>query len=175
LIIGLLLHVQGDGTDSLRSIEKVATQLLLPFIAGHLLRPWLADWAARRKQLISWSDRLTILLAVYRAFSIAVAQGIWSEFPATTLLVLAAICAALLSIAMLFALRTARLAGFSEADARSALYCGSFKSIVTGVPMASILFPGTQLGAMILPVMIYHQLQAMFSTTISRRQAKSES
>jgi solute carrier family 10 (sodium/bile acid cotransporter), member 7 len=172
LIIGLLLHVQGDGTISVEGVRKVAQQILLPFIAGHLLRPWLSAWAARHKQLITWSDRLTILLAVYRAFSVAVIGGIWSQFPVTTLLVLALVCAALLSAAMLFALQSARKAGFPEADARAALYCGSFKSIVTGVPMAGVLFPGA--GAMILPVMIYHQLQAMFSATISRRQAKSD-
>jgi sodium/bile acid cotransporter 7 len=172
LIIGLLLHVQGDGTISVEGVQKVAKQILLPFVAGHLLRPWLSAWAARHKQLITWSDRLTILLAVYRAFSVAVLGGIWSQFPVTTLLVLALVCAALLSAAMLFALQSARKAGFPEADARAALYCGSFKSIVTGVPMAGVLFPGA--GAMILPVMIYHQLQAMFSATISRRQAKSD-
>jgi solute carrier family 10 (sodium/bile acid cotransporter), member 7 len=172
LIIGLLLHVQGDGTISVDGVQKVAKQILLPFVAGHLLRPWLSAWAARHKQLITWSDRLTILLAVYRAFSVAVIGGIWSQFPVTTLLVLALVCAALLSAAMLFALQSARKAGFPEADARAALYCGSFKSIVTGVPMAGVLFPGA--GAIILPVMIYHQLQAMFSATISRRQAKSE-
>ncbi len=75
---------------------------------------------------------------------------------------------------MLFALKGARLAGFPEADARSALYCGSFKSIITGVPMALVLFPRAQIGAIILPIMMYHQLQAMFSATISRRQAKDE-
>ncbi|MEO8313493.1 MAG: bile acid:sodium symporter family protein [Pseudomonadota bacterium] len=174
LIIGLLLHAQGDGAVSLSAIWKVVVQLLLPFIAGHLLRPLLGEWAARRKRLITWSDRLTILLAVYRAFSEAVTRGIWSEFSVTTLLVLAVVCATLLSAAMLFSLRTARAAGFPEPDARSAMYCGSFKSIITGVPMALVLFPQAQLGAMILPVMIYHQLQAMFSTTISRRQAKNE-
>jgi solute carrier family 10 (sodium/bile acid cotransporter), member 7 len=172
LIIGLLLHVQGEGSVSLDDIGKVMKKLLLPFIAGHLLRPWLGAWAARHKQLVTWSDRLTILLAVYRAFSAAVLVGIWSQFSVITLLVLAVVCAALLSASMLFALHSARKAGFPEADARSALYCGSFKSIVTGVPMAGVLFPGA--GAVLLPVMIYHQLQAMFSATISRRQAKSE-
>lgn len=174
LIIGLLLHVQGDSAVSAEGIWNLVQQLLLPFIAGHLLRPWLAGWAARRKQLITWSDRFTILLAVYRAFSLAVIHGVWSLYSVTTLLVLALVCVALLSAAMLFALKGARKAGFPEADARSALYCGSFKSIVTGVPMASVLFSASQVGPMILPVMIYHQLQAMFSATISRRQSGSE-
>lgn len=172
LIVGILLHVQGDGAVSLSGIWKVVVQLLLPFVAGHLLRPALGEWAARRKKLISWSDRLTILLAVYRAFSVAVIGGIWSEVPWTTLLVLAAVCASLLTAAMLFALKGARVAGFGVADSRSALYCGSFKSIVSGVPMALILFPSAQIGAMILPIMIYHQLQAMVSATLSRRQSQ---
>lgn len=174
LIIGLLLHVQGDGIAWRDGIWKVVQLLLVPFIAGHLLRPWLASWAARHKQLIAWSDRLTILLAVYRAFSVAVIGGIWSQVPLTTFLALALVCAALLSAAMMSALQGARLAGFPEADARSALYCGSFKSIVTGVPMALVLFPAAEIGAMILPVMIYHQLQAMFSATISQRQARNQ-
>jgi len=130
LIIGLLLHVQGDGDArvSLHDIQKVATQLLLPFIAGHLLRPWLSAWAARNKHLITWSDRLTILLAVYRAFSVAVIGGIWAQFSVSTLLVLAALCAALLSAGLLFALQAARRAGFPEGDVRTALYCGSSRA-----------------------------------------------
>ncbi len=61
LIAGALLHAQGGGGVPLADIGKVAKQLLLPFMVGHLLRPWLGAWAARRKLLISWSDRLTIL------------------------------------------------------------------------------------------------------------------
>lgn len=50
------------------------------------------------------------------------------------------------------------------------LYCGSLKSLVSGVPMARVLFPSAQIGAIILPVMIYHQLQLMVCATIARRQ-----
>lgn len=173
LLAGALLQAQGDGAVPLSGIWKVVVQLLLPFVAGHLLRPLIADWAARNKRLITWSDRLTILLAVYSAFSAAVLAGIWSTLPITTLLLLAGVCATLLTLAMLFTYRGARLAGFAPEDCRSVLYCGSFKSLVSGVPMARVLFPSAEIGAMILPIMIYHQMQLMVSATLAPRQARS--
>jgi solute carrier family 10 (sodium/bile acid cotransporter), member 7 len=172
IIAGSLLHAQGGGAVPLSGIWKVVLQLLLPFVVGHLLRPLLADWASRRKALITWSDRLTILLSVYSAFSAAVIAGIWSQVPITTLLVLAAVCATLLTLAMLFTTTGARLAGFATPDWRTAQYCGSFKSLVSGVPMARVLFPSAEIGAMILPIMIYHQLQLMVSATVAPRQAR---
>jgi sodium/bile acid cotransporter 7 len=173
LLAGALLQAQGDGAVPLSGIWKVVVQLLLPFVAGHLLRPLIADWAARNKRLITWSDRLTILLAVYSAFSAAVLAGIWSTLPIATLLLLAAVCATLLTLAMLLTYRGARLAGFAPEDCRSVLYCGSFKSLVSGVPMARVLFPSAEIGAMILPIMIYHQMQLMVSATLAPRQARS--
>jgi sodium/bile acid cotransporter 7 len=174
LIAGALLHAQGGGAVPLSRIKTIAEQLLLPFIAGHLLRPWLGEWAARRKVLISWSDRLTILTSVYSAFSLAVIEGIWSRIPLTTLLVTALVCAFMLGMVMLFATHGARLAGLPQDEQRSALYCGSFKSVVSGVPMARVLFPSAEIGAMILPLMMYHQLQMMVSATLAPRQAKQE-
>lgn len=172
LIASLLLHAQG-GPTPLGEIWKVVQMLLLPFIAGHLLRPLLAAWAVRQKKLISWTDRLTVLLSVYKAFSAAVIAGIWSQIPLLTMLKLALVCATLLVIAMLFAFYSTGSAGLSTEDRRSALYCGSFKSLVSGVPMASVMFPASALGAIVLPIMIYHQLQLMISATIAPRQARS--
>jgi sodium/bile acid cotransporter 7 len=174
LLASALLQAQGDGTVPLHGIWKVVGQLLLPFAAGHLLRPLLADWAGRNKRLITWSDRITILLAVYSAFSAAVVGGIWSTLPLATLLLLALVCAVLLASVMLLTSNGARMAGLSAADRRSVLYCGSFKSLVSGVPMARVLFPAGEIGAMILPIMIYHQMQLMVSATLAPRQARSE-
>lgn len=169
LIAGLLLHTQG-GAVPLSGIWKVVLQLLLPFVAGHALRPWLGAWAARQRTLLTYSDRLTILLSVYSAFSAAVVAGIWSTVPLVTLLILALVCAVLLTATLLFTIHGARVAGLSEGDARAMLYGGSLKSLVSGVPMARVLFPSAQIGAIILPVMIYHQLQLMVCATIARRQ-----
>jgi solute carrier family 10 (sodium/bile acid cotransporter), member 7 len=163
IIAGTLLHAQGGGAVPLSGIWKVALQLLLPFVVGHLLRHWLGAWAERRKKLISMSDRLTVLLSVYSAFSAAILGGIWSKLPITTLLVLVTVCAALLLAVLTLTALTARAAGLGTADSRAVQYCGSFKSLVSGVPMARVLFPSAEIGAMILPIMIYHQLQLMVS------------
>jgi sodium/bile acid cotransporter 7 len=108
---------------------------------------------------------------VYSAFSAAVIAGIWSQVPLFTLLILIAICALILAAVLLFATWSARAAGLPAADARSLLFCGSQKSLVSGVPMARVLFPSAEIGAIILPVMIYHQLQLMVGATIARRQS----
>ena len=171
LIAGLLLHTQG-GAVPLSGIWKVVLQLLLPFVVGHLLRPWLAEWAMRQRKLLTYSDRLTILLSVYSAFSAAVIGGIWSKVPVLTLLVLAVVCAVILAAALLATRGISRIAGFSEPDGRTVLYCGTLKSLVSGVPMARVLFPSAEIGAIILPVMIYHQLQLMICATIARRQGQ---
>ncbi|MBK9250581.1 MAG: bile acid:sodium symporter [Proteobacteria bacterium] len=169
LLAGLLLHTQG-GEVPLSGIWKVVLQLLLPFVVGHALRPWLAKWAAEQRKLLTYSDRLTVLLSVYSAFSAGVIGGIWSQVPMTTLLILALVCAVLLAAALLFTIYTARAAGLSTEDARAMLHAGALKSLVSGVPMARVLFPSAQIGAIILPVMIYHQLQLMVCATIARRQ-----
>jgi sodium/bile acid cotransporter 7 len=172
LIAGLLLHTQG-GEVPLSGIWKVVLQLLLPFVVGHALRPWLAAWAAEQRKLLTYSDRVTVLLSVYSAFSAAVVGGIWSQVPPSTLVILALVCGVLLAATLLFTVFAARAAGLSAADARAMLYCGSLKSLVSGVPMARVLFPSAQIGAIILPVMIYHQLQLMVCATIARRQGSN--
>ena len=169
LLAGLLLHTQG-GEVPLSGIWKVMLQLLLPFVVGHALRPWLANWAAEQRKLLTYSDRFTVLLSVYVAFSAGVIGGIWSQVPLVTLLILSLVCAALLAASLAFTFYAARAAGFSTSDARAMLYCGSLKSLVSGVPMARVLFPSAQIGAIILPVMIYHQLQLMVCAAIARRQ-----
>ena len=60
-------------------IWKILLQLLAPFIIGHLLRPWLTGWATKNKAILTLSDRSSIVLAVYTAFSAAVVEGLWSK------------------------------------------------------------------------------------------------
>jgi sodium/bile acid cotransporter 7 len=169
LLAGLLLHVQG-GAVPLSGIWKIVVQLLLPFVVGHLLRPWLGAWAARQRRLLTFSDRVTVVLSVYSAFSAAVIGGIWAQVPVLTLLILLVVCAVLLGLVLLSTRVVARLAGLPVPDGRSLMHCGSLKSLVSGVPMARVLFPSAEIGAIMLPLMIFHQLQLMICASIARRQ-----
>jgi solute carrier family 10 (sodium/bile acid cotransporter), member 7 len=63
----------------------------------------------------------------------------------------------------------ARRLGFPREDEIAIVFCGSKKSLVTGIPMANALFAGTALGLVVLPLMISHQLQLMACATLARR------
>ncbi len=173
LIVGLLAHAQGAGV-SFSGVWKIFLQLLAPFVIGHLLRPWLGTWAARQKAILSYIDRGTIVLAVYSAFSAAVIAGIWQQVPIPTLLILTALCATLFTAAVLLTSFGARLLGFSREDEVAIVFCGSLKSLVSGVPMARVLFPGAEVGAAVLPIMIFHQMQLMVCAWLARRYASRD-
>ena len=78
LLVGLLMNIHGaDG--SLEQVGKIMLQLLLPFVLGHLSRPWIGDFVAKHKKWIGKTDQTSILLVVYSAFSEAVVNGIWHK------------------------------------------------------------------------------------------------
>jgi sodium/bile acid cotransporter 7 len=68
---------------------------------------------------------------------------------------------------------SARQLGFSRADEIAIVFCGSKKSLVSGIPMASVLFAGPSLGLVVLPLMIFHQIQLMACAALARHYAKA--
>jgi sodium/bile acid cotransporter 7 len=172
LLVGLLSGARG-GTQALSGLGEVAALILLPFMAGHLLRPWIGGWVTRYKSTIAITDRATILIAVYSAFSGAVIEGIWSRLPLRELAVLCLLCCLLLALALLGTRTLARLCGFAREDAIVVLFCGTKKSLVQGIPMARVLFAGPDLGLILLPIMLFHQIQLMVCASIARRYGAS--
>jgi solute carrier family 10 (sodium/bile acid cotransporter), member 7 len=171
LVAGLMLTARG-GDVPLSGIWKIVLQLLLPFAVGHLLRPVLGAWATRQRSLLSWADRTTVLISVYTAFSAAVLGGIWKQVPLLTLVILVLSCALLLVLVLVWTGLAARMLGLNPADAVTLRYSGSMKSLVSGVPMARVLFPSAEIGMVMLPIMIYHQLQLMACAWLARRQGE---
>jgi sodium/bile acid cotransporter 7 len=171
VLAALTLHASGGGV-SLGSVQAIALQLLAPFILGQALRRWIGPWVAAHKTLFSWTDRGAILLVVYSAFSAAVAAGLWREVSGADLARLLGICAALLAFVLVATTVAARTFGFSKADEIAIVFCGSKKSLASGAPMASILFPPALVGPMILPLMLFHQLQLMACAVIAQAYAR---
>lgn len=171
LIALLMSGANGMGGVSFASVEKIVLQLLLPFIVGHLLRPWIGAFVAKHKQLIGYTDRGSILLVVYTAFGAAVVDGLWSKVPPADLAVILALCAVLLAAVLFLTWSAGRLLGFPREDAIVLLFCGSKKSLVSGVPMAGVLFPAAQVGVILLPVMLFHQIQLIACAYIARKYA----
>jgi sodium/bile acid cotransporter 7 len=156
-----------------QAVRTVTVQLLLPFVAGHLLRPWIGGWIERNKELLMPVDRGSILLVVYSAFSAAVVGGIWARVDAPDLAILLAVSAAILVLAMLAILVLSRAMRMPREDFIVLLFCGSQKSLVTGVPMAGALFAPAQVGMVVLPLMIYHQLQLFVHAWLAARLANA--
>jgi sodium/bile acid cotransporter 7 len=53
------------------------------------------------------------------------------------------------------------------------VFCGSKKSLANGVPMAKVLFAGHQVGVIVLPLILFHQLQLMVCAVLAQRYARS--
>lgn len=174
ILVSVMIGGDGSG-DMLGGIGQVALLILLPFIVGHLSRPLLVEWITRYKKVIGLTDRATIILAVYSAFSAAVLEGIWSQLPVEQFVRLFGLCIGLLVLLLLLTRTLARLARFSREDEIVVVFCGSKKSLVQGVPMARVLFTGPDLGLILIPLMIFHQLQLMACAWIANRYASTHS
>lgn len=172
-LIGLLIGTQG-APMSISGTGNILLLILVPFILGQLLRRWIGGWVTRHRTMISFTDRSAILLAVYSAFSAAVVEGIWHRVPLQVLVILLALCLGMLLFALLFTAALARMMGLSREDRIVVVFCGTKKSLVQGVPMARILFAGPDLGLVLLPIMIFHQLQLMVCAWIAQRYARGE-
>jgi sodium/bile acid cotransporter 7 len=156
-------------SSSLDGIWDIVMQLLIPFIAGQLLRPWIAGLLERGVPALRYLDQGSILLIVYTAFSEAVNEGLWHRTPVAALGGLAVVDIVLLVVALLVTSVAARRLGFSKADQITAVFCGSKKSLASGIPMAKVLFSGHALGAVVLPLMLFHQIQLMVCSVLAQR------
>ncbi|MCD9088460.1 bile acid:sodium symporter family protein [Stenotrophomonas sp. SY1] len=172
LLMTVLAGSQGGMANPLHAVGAIMLQLLVPFVAGHLLRPWIAHWVEKRRALLRFTDQGTVLLVVYAAFGESVNEGLWSKTPVVSLLTAALVAVVLLAIAMPGITWLARRLGFSRYDEIPIVFCGSKKSLATGVPIAKVLFAGGSLGAIVLPIMIYHQIQLIVCSVVAQRYAR---
>jgi len=172
LLVNLLVVRGAAGGSPLDAILAIVEQLLIPFLAGQILRPRIGTWVDRHKPMLRWIDQGSILLVVYTAFSASVIEGLWQKLPAPALAGLAALCCGLLAIALLLGTFVSRRLGFSTQDQVVIVFCGSKKSLASGVPMAKVLFPHGALGAIILPLMLFHQIQLMVCAILAQRFAR---
>jgi sodium/bile acid cotransporter 7 len=172
LLVSVLV-VRGAGSGSaFDSIVSIVEQLLLPFLAGQFLRPRIGAWVDRHKPLLRWVDQGSILLVVYAAFSDSVIEGLWQKLSVPALVALAAVSCTMLAIALVLATVVSRKLGFNKEDEIAIVFCGSKKSLASGVPMAKVLFPHGALGTIILPLMLFHQIQLMVCAILAQRFAR---
>lgn len=174
LLVGMMLAAHGHGGMSWHALESIVLQLLVPFVAGQAAQRWIGGWVQRHKMLVGLVDRGSILLVVYTAFSAAVLEGLWKSTPWPVLGGLVAIDVVLLALVLLATRYGSRVLGFSRADEVTIVFCGSKKSLASGIPMAKVLFAAPALGAIVLPLMLFHQIQLMVCAVLARRYARHD-
>ncbi|MTD53600.1 bile acid:sodium symporter family protein [Amycolatopsis pithecellobii] len=168
LLVGLLLHTTGAGF-SLHAVTSIVFQLLVPFVAGQLLRRWIGGWITAHKTVLGRADRGVILIIVYTAFSEGIVAGIWHQLSWLSLAGLVVLNLALFFVVLgVLKFVTPRL-GFSREDRITIIFCGSKKSLASGLPMATVLFPAHTVGLIVLPLMLFHQAQLMICAVLARR------
>ncbi|MFC5699377.1 bile acid:sodium symporter family protein [Pseudomonas sp. GCM10022186] len=172
VLVALLMGVHGDGGSTVEAIRKISIQLLLPFVAGQIARRWIGNWVNRNKGWLKYVDQGSILLVVYSAFSAAVIGGLWQQVPPLKLLGIVAGCCLLLALVLTVVNLLGKWLGFDLEDRITILFAGSKKSLATGVPMAQVLFAGSSIGLLILPLMLFHQVQLMVCSVLSQRFAQ---
>ncbi len=177
LLVGLYLASEtgagGSAGVSLGGVGAILLQLLAPFILGHLSRPLTRGLLERHRAVVGLVDRGSILLVVYTAFSAAIVEGLWHRLSFGDLVVVTALDALILFFALVVTTICARRLGFGREDEIAIVFCGSKKSLASGVPMAGVLFPAATVGPMIVPLMIFHQMQLMVCAMLARRYAAS--
>lgn len=169
----MLLMGTGGGVHIDTSVfGEIALLLLAPFILGQLTRRWVGKFAQSKATKVV--DRGSIAMVVYSAFSKGVVDGIWSSISIWELAFLVAFAAIFVAFMLWLTKKVSEKLGFKRADAVAIEFCGSKKSLATGLPMASVIFAsgGTSLGLLILPLMIYHQVQLMMCSWLASRYAQ---
>ncbi|MFJ8805786.1 bile acid:sodium symporter family protein [Streptomyces sp. NPDC102490] len=161
----------GGGGFSADSLVEIVLHLLVPFVAGQLLRRWIGGFVARHKKVLGLVDRGSILLVVYTAFSEGMVQGIWHQVSPVRLGGLLVVEAVLLAVMLLVTWYGAKGLGFGRQDRIAIQFAGSKKSLAAGLPMASVLF-GAHASLAVLPLMLFHQMQLMVCAVIAKRRSR---
>ncbi|MBF24425.1 MAG: bile acid:sodium symporter [Pusillimonas sp.] len=168
LVNGLITSTMGSAS-TFDSIVQIFMQLMLPFLAGHLLRPYFDTLFKRTGKFLSFVDRGAILLVIYSAFSAAVVGGIWQKISWEMIASLLVISFILLTLSMIYVYGLAIWFGFNREDRITALFGGAQKSLATGVPMSQVLFSAATAGVIVLPLMLFHLLQLIISSMIAQK------
>ncbi|MFB7330120.1 bile acid:sodium symporter family protein [Streptomyces adustus] len=169
LLAAALLGGSGGGFSA-DSLVKIVLQLLVPFLAGQLLRPVIGGFVLRHRKALGYVDRGSILLVVYTAFSEGMVQGIWHQVSPVRLGGLLLVEAVLLAVMLALTWYGTKALRFGREDRIAIQFAGSKKSLASGLPMASVLF-GAHASLAVLPLMLFHQMQLMVCAVIAKRRA----
>lgn len=171
LLMTIFMRSSGS-VDLGQALRDVVVELLLPFGLGQACHRWLGSFLSTRKHWLENYDQSVIVLIIYSAFSQSVTAGLWQVLPPSGLIMAIVLCVVLLAAVIGLTMMGSRWLGFSREDEIAAVFCGSKKSLASGLPLAQVLFAGLPgFGMMVLPIMLYNQIQILVGAILARRYA----
>lgn len=169
LLAMLFIPTASGGSIGFEQVWGVVVQLLLPFVLGQLSRFATAGFMARHRARLKFLDQAVIMLIVYGAFSELRVSGVWRELQPLDLALLVPVALGLLAFMFVFTWTLGGRLGLPREDRIALMFCGTKKSLATGVPMASVLFGGATVGVLVIPLMLFHQAQLLASSVLANR------
>ncbi len=170
LLVGMFVTEAGHGGAlNMDTFTNICMIILAPFVAGQIAQRWIGGWVREHRHVTSWTDQSTIWLVVYSAFSHAMVQGVWKSVPLVSLGGIVVCSAVVLALTLLLTAWLARRLGFNREDRIAIIFCGSKKSLATGIPMMNVIFAGGPIGVLVLPLMVFHQMQLMVCALLARK------
>lgn len=169
VVVSLILSSHVGSESAWIMIGEILLQLLVPFGCGQFVQPRISGWLERNENIVGLVGRGSILLIVYSAFSAAVGKGLWHEMPPSALAGLLIADSALLAAALITTGLISKWLGFERADRVTIIFRGSKKSLSQGITMAKIIFASHTVGAAVLPLMVFHQIQLMACAALAQR------
>ena len=176
LWMGWWLHRHGAGAGGVGGVAMGAVVgdlvlwLLVPLVLGQLCRRLLGEWAQRHREGLHRVDRITILFIIYTSFCDSILRGVWSGQGAGTLVTVLVGGGVLFTVVFSLLWLVSRVLKFPLEDRIAAVFCGSKKTIASGVPMAQVIFSGDpRLGLILLPLLVYHPMQLVICGVFAAR------
>lgn len=169
LWMGLVMEAENGAYDLGSVVGKLAIQVLVPVILGLMLNKKWGATADRYKHQIKLFDQSSILLIVYTSFCESFGGDFFKDFHVLDIVFLG-FGMVLFFFVIYFLLNfLSNFLQFNRADRITLLFCGSKKSLVQGAVMSKVLFSGSQVGVILLPIMVFHALQLIVVSMLAQR------
>jgi sodium/bile acid cotransporter 7 len=176
-----LLLVKGGGNEvSIQTMFlKLCQLIVLPMVIGQCLRPFLKSVFPLLKPWFKRTTTASIFFIMYCTFCDGVKRAAWEQLGWGAVVAAFVGALAILLIASALVWWTSGWLSLSPKGRVAAYFCGSQKSLATGVPMAASIFPiggavasVPDVSVIVLPLMCYHFLQLAMATHFSNRFAR---
>ena len=171
LWMALLVQTNMGEMDSFGAVVmKLSKLIILPLVIGqiaHVLSKGLLD---RIRPYIGHFSQLVIVFIVFAAFSNSVKGGAWDGQSPMLVFVTILICLFVFLVITIVCLYVLHLLQFDQSDRAAIFFCGTQKTLATGIPLGvSLLGNDPAFGIILLPLMIYHPIQLLFGAVFIHR------